>query len=104
MDGRTATVFNSSGGGTSWRGGGGVGGEGVGGEMGEGFSDVGNEPCCVYYCIVDVRGKCVHIMSRESVDSLSRDGVDMPRLPYIGKACIFPNTASLGMYLIMVCE
>ena len=43
---------------------------------------------------------------RESVDSLCRDGADMPRPPYIGKACTRPNLEDLSLfrYLIMVCE
>ena len=31
---------------------------------------------------------------REAVDSLCRDGVDMPRPPYIGKASTLPNIES----------
>ena len=39
---------------------------------------------------------CMHI--RESVDSLCRDGADMPRPPYIGKACTRPNLQDLRLF------
>ena len=35
---------------------------------------------------------------RESVDSLCRDGADMPRPPYIGKACTRPNLEDLSLF------
>ena len=35
------------------------------------------------------------LLVRESVDSLCRDGADMPRPPYIGKACTRPNLEDL---------
>ena len=35
---------------------------------------------------------------RESVDSLCRDGADMPRVPYIGKACTCLNGESLSLF------
>ena len=43
---------------------------------------------------------------RESVDSLCRDGADMPRPPYIGKACTRPNLEDLSLfrYLTIVYE
>ena len=43
---------------------------------------------------------------RESVDSLCRDGPDMPRPPYIGKACTRPNLEDLSLfrYLTVVYE
>ena len=43
---------------------------------------------------------------RESVDSLCRDGTDLPRLPYIGKACTRPNFEDLSLftYLTIVYE
>ena len=37
------------------------------------------------------------ILIRESVDSLCRDGADMPRPPYIGKACTRPNLEDLSL-------
>ena len=47
-----------------------------------------------------------HVYIRESVDSLCRDGADMPRPPYIGKACIRPNLEDLSLfsYLTIVYE
>ena len=43
---------------------------------------------------------------RESVDSLCRDGADMPMPPYIGKACTRPNLEDLSLfrYLTIVYE
>ena len=43
---------------------------------------------------------------RESVDSLCRDGADMPRPPYIGKAFTRPNLEDLSLfrYLTIVYE
>ena len=43
---------------------------------------------------------------RESIDSLCRDGADMPRPPYIGKACTRPNLEDLSLfrYLTIVYE
>ena len=43
---------------------------------------------------------------RESVDSLCRDGADMPRPPYIGKTCTRPNLEDLSLfrYLTIVYE
>ena len=43
---------------------------------------------------------------RESVDSLCRDGVDMPMTPYIGIACTRPNIEDLSLfrYLTIVYE
>ena len=38
------------------------------------------------------------IIIRESVDSLCRDGADMPRPPYIGKACTRPNLQDLRLF------
>ena len=38
-----------------------------------------------------------HAAIRESVDSLCRDGADMPRLPYIGKALTLRIKAFLGI-------
>ena len=35
---------------------------------------------------------------RESVDSLCRDGEDLPRAPYIGKACTRLNGESLSLF------
>ena len=35
---------------------------------------------------------------RESVDSLCRDGADMPRPPYIGKACTRPNATFVSLF------
>ena len=35
---------------------------------------------------------------RESVDSLCRDGADLPRAPYIGKACTRLNGESLSLF------
>ena len=37
----------------------------------------------------------------ESVDSLCRDGADLPRAPYIGKACTRLNGESLIKKLIL---
>ena len=47
----------------------------------------------------------MHVI-RESVDSLCRDGADMPRPPYIGKACTRPNLEDLSLfrYLTIVYE
>ena len=46
------------------------------------------------------------VVIRESVDSLCRDGADMPRPPYIGKACTRPNLEDLSIfrYLTIVHE
>ena len=46
------------------------------------------------------------VIIRESVDSLCRDGADMPRPPYIGKACTRPNLEDLSLfrYLTIVYE
>ena len=43
---------------------------------------------------------------RESVDSLCRDGADMPRPSYIGKSCTRPNLEDLSLfrYLTIVYE
>ena len=44
---------------------------------------------------------------RESVDSLCRDGADMPMPPYIQKACKHPNAAfviSICRYLTVIHE
>ena len=38
------------------------------------------------------------IIIRESVDSLCRDGADMPRPPYIGKACTHPNATFVSLF------
>ena len=48
----------------------------------------------------------MYIYIRESVDSLCRDGADMPRPPYIGKACTRPNLEDLSLfrYLTIVYE
>ena len=35
---------------------------------------------------------------RELVDSLCRDGADMPRPPYIGKACTRPDLEDLSLF------
>ena len=40
----------------------------------------------------------MHAGIRESVDSLCRDGADMPRPPYIGKACARPNLEDLSLF------
>ena len=47
-----------------------------------------------------------HILVRESVDSLCRDGADTPMPPYIGKAFTRTNVEELSLfkYVIMVCE
>ena len=52
------------------------------------------------------RGRGLFIVIRESVDSLCRDGADMPRPPYIGKACTHPNLEDLSLfrYLTIVYE
>ena len=49
---------------------------------------------------------CIMSVIRESVDSLCRDGADMPRPPYIGKACTRPNLEDLSLfrYLTIVYE
>ena len=39
-----------------------------------------------------------HYIIRVSVDSLCRDGADMPRAPYIGKACTRLNGESLSLF------
>ena len=41
----------------------------------------------------------LYVCIRESVDSLCRDGTDMPRPPYIGKACTRPNLEDLKAFL-----
>ena len=51
--------------------------------------------------------QCILLLPiRESVDSLCRDGADMPRPPYIGKACTRPNIEDLSLfrYLTIVYE
>ena len=54
-------------------------------------------------------GECeqtyMYMYIRESVDSLCRDGVDTPMLPYIGKAFTRTNFEDLSLfrYMIMVC-
>ena len=40
----------------------------------------------------------VHVYIRESIDSLCRDDVDMPRLPYIRKDCNHPNTGFVSLF------
>ena len=47
-----------------------------------------------HYCGV---GVVVTIGIRESIDSLCRDGANIPRPPYIGKACTRPNLEDLGI-------
>ena len=47
-----------------------------------------------YVCNLSV---CM-ITIRESVDSLCRDGADLPRPPYIGKACARLNGESLSLF------
>ena len=56
--------------------------------------------CMIHDCTCHVH--CI----RESVDSLCRDGADMPRPPYIGKACTRPNLEDLSLfrYLTIVYE
>ena len=51
---------------------------------------IGREQC---------RNACPELGIRESVDSLCRDGADMPRPPYIRKACNRPNAAFVGSRL-----
>ena len=40
----------------------------------------------------------VHLVIRESVDSLCRDDADMPMPPYIRKACNRPNAAFVSLF------
>ena len=46
---------------------------------------------------IDYQQKVPKWTIRESVDSLCRDGADLPRAPYIGKACTRLNGESLGV-------
>ena len=55
-----------------------------------------NEKHTLYINIAEIT-LSTHI--RESVDSLCRDGADMPRSPYIGKACTRPNLEDLKAFL-----
>ena len=54
----------------------------------------------LWYVKVAVTIACVQLkcVIRESVDSLCRDGADMPRPPYIGKACTRPNLEDLSLF------
>ena len=49
----------------------------------------------IYFIFNDFYNTCG---IRESVDSLCRDGADMPRPPYIGKACTRPNLEDLSLF------
>ena len=54
--------------------------------------------CVTCYLLPTVFGTVLSPYIRESVDSLCRDGADMPRPPYIGKACTRRNFQDLRLF------
>ena len=63
--------------------------------------------CTIHLTFIHVHAGQNHKgVIRESVGSLCRDGADMPRPPYIGKACARPNLEDLSLfrYLTIVYE
>ena len=52
----------------------------------------------MYHKTIKSKVTVYSMIIRESVDSLCRDGVDMPRPPYIGKACTRPNAMFVSLF------
>ena len=52
----------------------------------------------IFILVIQVFSQILCTCIRESVDSLCRDGADMPMPPYIGKACNRPNAAFVSLF------
>ena len=69
-------------------------------------TNTGNFSSCTFWSYLgredDRPPTCIDII-RESVESLCRDGADMPMLPYIRKACNRPNVAFVSLFIRVLC-